>query len=94
VVDEPAFVDALAQRQIRAIALDVTVEESLPAASALWARGARAHCHRERPINFIRKSAGKKEADDRVERSLFGSSPPNPRCPVWSVPVQHTPRAP
>ena len=36
------------------------------------------------------KAAGKKEAD---ERSLYpgnrgqGLSPPNPRCPVWSVPV-------
>ena len=37
VVDEPALVDALARRQIRGAALDVTVEEPLPAASPLWA---------------------------------------------------------
>ena len=37
VVDEPALVDALALRQIRGAALDVTVEEPLPAASPLWA---------------------------------------------------------
>jgi D-isomer specific 2-hydroxyacid dehydrogenase-like protein len=37
VVDEPALVDVLARRQIRGAALDVTVEEPLPAASPLWA---------------------------------------------------------
>jgi D-2-hydroxyacid dehydrogenase (NADP+) len=37
VVEEPALVDALARRQIRAVALDVTIEEPLPAASPLWA---------------------------------------------------------
>jgi phosphoglycerate dehydrogenase-like enzyme len=37
VVDEPALADALARRQIRGAALDVTVEEPLPAASPLWA---------------------------------------------------------
>jgi phosphoglycerate dehydrogenase-like enzyme len=37
VVDEPALVDALKRRQIRGAALDVTVEEPLPAASPLWA---------------------------------------------------------
>jgi D-2-hydroxyacid dehydrogenase (NADP+) len=37
VVDEPALVDALALRQIRGVALDVTVEEPLPAVSPLWA---------------------------------------------------------
>jgi phosphoglycerate dehydrogenase-like enzyme len=37
VVDEPVLVDALALRQIRGAALDVTVEEPLPAASPLWA---------------------------------------------------------
>jgi len=37
VVDEPALVDALARRQIRGAALDVTVDEPLPAASPLWA---------------------------------------------------------
>ena len=37
VVDEPALVDALARRQIRGAALDVMVEEPLPAASPLWA---------------------------------------------------------
>jgi phosphoglycerate dehydrogenase-like enzyme len=37
VVDEPALVDALRRRQIRGAALDVTVEEPLPAASPLWA---------------------------------------------------------
>jgi phosphoglycerate dehydrogenase-like enzyme len=37
VVDEPALVDALTRRQIRGAALDVTVEEPLPAASPLWA---------------------------------------------------------
>jgi D-2-hydroxyacid dehydrogenase (NADP+) len=36
VVDEPALVDALTRRQIRGAALDVTVEEPLPAASPLW----------------------------------------------------------
>jgi len=36
VVDEPALVDALARRQIRGAALDVMVEEPLPAASPLW----------------------------------------------------------
>jgi lactate dehydrogenase-like 2-hydroxyacid dehydrogenase len=36
VVDEPVLVDALALRQIRGAALDVTVEEPLPAASPLW----------------------------------------------------------
>jgi len=43
------------------------------------------------------KAAGKKEADERVEGSLYrgnrgqGFSPPNPRSPVWSTPVRHTP---
>ena len=37
VVDEPALVDALARRQIRGAALDVTADEPLPAASPLWA---------------------------------------------------------
>jgi phosphoglycerate dehydrogenase-like enzyme len=37
VVDEPALVDALARRHIRGAALDVMVEEPLPAASPLWA---------------------------------------------------------
>src|SRR5215813_8751167 len=37
VVDEPALVDALARRQIRGAALDVTVDEPLPEASPLWA---------------------------------------------------------
>jgi phosphoglycerate dehydrogenase-like enzyme len=37
VVDEPALVDALARRLIRGAALDVMVEEPLPAASPLWA---------------------------------------------------------
>ena len=37
VVDETALIDALARRQIRGAALDVTVEEPLPAASPLWA---------------------------------------------------------
>ena len=46
VVDEPALVDALARRQIRGAALDVTVEEPLPAASALWASHAKGfHLH-------------------------------------------------
>ena len=36
-VDEPALVDALARRQIRGAALDVMVEEPLPATSPLWA---------------------------------------------------------
>jgi phosphoglycerate dehydrogenase-like enzyme len=36
VVDEPALVDALTRRQLRGAALDVTVEEPLPAASPLW----------------------------------------------------------
>jgi D-2-hydroxyacid dehydrogenase (NADP+) len=36
VVDEPALVDALTRRQIRGAALDVMVEEPLPAASPLW----------------------------------------------------------
>jgi RHS repeat-associated protein len=40
--DEPALVDALARRQIRGAALDVTVEEPLPADSPLWGHGARA----------------------------------------------------
>ena len=37
VVDEPALIDVLARRQIRGAALDVMVEEPLPAASPLWA---------------------------------------------------------
>jgi phosphoglycerate dehydrogenase-like enzyme len=37
VVDEPALVGALTRKQIRGAALDVTVEEPLPAASPLWA---------------------------------------------------------
>ena len=37
VVDEPVLVDALARRLIRGAALDVMVEEPLPAASPLWA---------------------------------------------------------
>lgn len=37
VVDEPALIDALDRRQIAGAALDVTVEEPLPAASPLWA---------------------------------------------------------
>ncbi len=37
VVDDPALVDALARRQIRNAALDVTIEEPLPATSPLWA---------------------------------------------------------
>jgi phosphoglycerate dehydrogenase-like enzyme len=37
VVDEPALIDALARRQIMGAALDVTVEEPLPASSPLWA---------------------------------------------------------
>src|SRR5205807_553527 len=36
VVDEPALVDALERRQIMGAALDVTVEEPLPAESPLW----------------------------------------------------------
>jgi phosphoglycerate dehydrogenase-like enzyme len=37
VVDEPALIDALARRRIMGAALDVTVEEPLPADSPLWA---------------------------------------------------------
>jgi len=37
VVDEPALVHALDKRQIQGAALDVTVEEPLPADSPLWA---------------------------------------------------------
>jgi phosphoglycerate dehydrogenase-like enzyme len=37
VVDEPALVAALERRQIKGAAIDVTVEEPLPAASPLWA---------------------------------------------------------
>jgi phosphoglycerate dehydrogenase-like enzyme len=37
VVDEPALIDALARRQIRGAALEVTVEEPRPAASPLGA---------------------------------------------------------
>ena len=37
VVDEPALVAALAKRQIKGAAIDVTVEEPLAADSALWA---------------------------------------------------------
>jgi D-2-hydroxyacid dehydrogenase (NADP+) len=36
VVDEPALIGALQERRIAAAALDVTVEEPLPAASPLW----------------------------------------------------------
>src|SRR5215470_5466784 len=36
VIDEPALVQALEKRQIRGAALDVTVEEPLPADSPLW----------------------------------------------------------
>jgi phosphoglycerate dehydrogenase-like enzyme len=36
VVDEPALIDALQQGRIKAAAIDVTVEEPLPAASPLW----------------------------------------------------------
>ena len=37
VVDEPALVEALADRRIAAAGIDCTVEEPLPAASPLWA---------------------------------------------------------
>jgi phosphoglycerate dehydrogenase-like enzyme len=37
VVDEPALIAALERRQIEGAAIDVTVEEPLPAASPLWA---------------------------------------------------------
>jgi phosphoglycerate dehydrogenase-like enzyme len=37
VVDEPALIDALERRRIMGAAIDVTVEEPLPAASPLWA---------------------------------------------------------
>ena len=37
VVDEPALIDALERRQIMGAAIDVTVEEPLPADSPLWA---------------------------------------------------------
>src|SRR6266852_4357831 len=37
VVDEPALIAALERRQIRGAAIDVTVEEPLPADSPLWA---------------------------------------------------------
>lgn len=37
IVDEPALIRALAEKRIAAAALDVTVEEPLPAASPLWA---------------------------------------------------------
>ncbi len=37
VVDEPALIEALAARRLAAAALDVTVDEPLPAASPLWA---------------------------------------------------------
>ena len=37
VVDEPALIDALERRQIIGAAIDVTVEEPLPASSPLWA---------------------------------------------------------
>jgi phosphoglycerate dehydrogenase-like enzyme len=37
VVDEPALIQALREGRIEAAALDVTVEEPLPAASPLWA---------------------------------------------------------
>ena len=36
VVDEPALISALQEKRIRGAALDVTVEEPLPAASPLW----------------------------------------------------------
>ena len=37
IVDEPALIRALQEERIAAAGLDVTVEEPLPAASALWA---------------------------------------------------------
>jgi D-2-hydroxyacid dehydrogenase (NADP+) len=37
VVDEPALIAALREQLIAGAALDVTVEEPLPAASSLWA---------------------------------------------------------
>jgi phosphoglycerate dehydrogenase-like enzyme len=37
VVDEPALIDALERRRIAGAAIDVTVEEPLPAGSPLWA---------------------------------------------------------
>ena len=37
VVDEPALIAALERRQIEGAAIDVTVDEPLPAASPLWA---------------------------------------------------------
>jgi D-isomer specific 2-hydroxyacid dehydrogenase, NAD binding domain len=43
VVDEPALVDALARRQVRGAALDVTVEEPLPVGLAAVGDGERAH---------------------------------------------------
>ena len=51
------------------------------------------HC--ERPINLISDGGSQKEADKRVGTRCIGERqgfPPNPRRPVWSVPVRRHPQ--
>ena len=114
VVDETALVDALARRQIRGAALDVTVEEPLPAASPLWAiehvlitpHTAGETCRYEDNVLAIMREnlarlwrgnldgGSQKEANKRVgtSRGNVRGFSPNPRRPVWSVPVRHHPQ--
>jgi phosphoglycerate dehydrogenase-like enzyme len=89
VVDEPALVDVLARRQIRGAALDVTVEEPLPAASPLWAmenvlitpHTAGETCRYEDDVlaimqeNLARLWRGETELLNQVKMIVFASGP-------------------
>jgi phosphoglycerate dehydrogenase-like enzyme len=76
VVDEPALVDALARRQIRGAALDVTVEEPLPATSPLWAMELCSSRH----IPQARPAATRTMCSRSCRRFSRGSGAARPSC--------------
>ncbi len=69
VVDETALLAALRERRIAGAALDVFVEEPLPAAHPFWTHGERAHHHPSGRV--LRRLYRPRLADDRNQHALL-----------------------